>query len=92
MGYSDTDVAEYLYNKKPQIEPLTDLLCNKLSKACTTKPPPVPKVICIMILKLIILHVRFCFLVDHSFFSFLFTLLLHAFLHLFSYIWKAVKT
>ncbi|KAE9464530.1 hypothetical protein C3L33_03579, partial [Rhododendron williamsianum] len=43
MGYSDTDVAEYLYNKKPQIEPLTDLLCNKLSKACTTKPPPVPK-------------------------------------------------
>ncbi|KAI8565428.1 hypothetical protein RHMOL_Rhmol03G0258300 [Rhododendron molle] len=43
MDYSDTDVAEYLYKKKPQIESLTHLLCNKLSKACTTKPPPVPK-------------------------------------------------
>ncbi|XP_057500488.1 uncharacterized protein LOC130784591 [Actinidia eriantha] len=43
MGYSDTDVAEYLYKHKPQIDSLTHFLCNKLSKSCTNKPPPVPK-------------------------------------------------
>ncbi|KAL6984689.1 hypothetical protein U1Q18_018070 [Sarracenia purpurea var. burkii] len=43
MGYSDTDVAEYLYKNNPQIDSLIHFLCNKLSKACTTKPPPVPK-------------------------------------------------
>lgn len=43
MGYSDTDVAEYLYQKKPQIDSLTRFFCNDLSKACSVKPPPVPK-------------------------------------------------
>ncbi|CAL5442880.1 unnamed protein product [Camellia sinensis] len=43
MGYSDTDVAEYLYQKKPQIDSLTHFFCNDLSKACSVKPPPVPK-------------------------------------------------
>lgn len=44
MGYSDTDVAEYLYSNKPQIDSLTKFLCKDLTKACSTKPPPVPKV------------------------------------------------
>ena len=44
MGYYDTDVAEFLYKKKPQITQLVDYLCKDLSKACSTKPPPVPKV------------------------------------------------
>ncbi|XP_030448512.2 uncharacterized protein LOC115671176 [Syzygium oleosum] len=43
MGYSDTDVAEYLYNSKPQIDSLVDFLCKDLSRACSSKPPPVPK-------------------------------------------------
>ncbi|KAI6681943.1 hypothetical protein NL676_035824 [Syzygium grande] len=43
MGYSDTDVAEYLYNSKPQIDSLVDFLCKDLSRACRSKPPPVPK-------------------------------------------------
>uniref|UniRef100_A0A5B7A235 Saposin B-type domain-containing protein n=2 Tax=Davidia involucrata TaxID=16924 RepID=A0A5B7A235_DAVIN len=43
MGYSDTDVAEYLYKNKPQIDSLVNFLCNDLTKACSTKPPPVPK-------------------------------------------------
>ncbi|XP_052198491.1 LOW QUALITY PROTEIN: uncharacterized protein LOC127805765 [Diospyros lotus] len=43
MGYSDTDVAEYLYKNKPQVDHLTRFLCNDLSSACRTKPPPVPK-------------------------------------------------
>ncbi|AES77099.1 putative saposin B type domain-containing protein [Medicago truncatula] len=43
MGYSDTDVAEYLYSSKPDIDSLTNYLCKDLSKACNTKPPPVPK-------------------------------------------------
>ena len=45
MGYSDTDVAEYLYTSKPQIDSLVNFLCKDLTKACSTKPPPVPKVI-----------------------------------------------
>ncbi|RHN53145.1 hypothetical protein MtrunA17_Chr6g0488281 [Medicago truncatula] len=44
MGYSDTDVAEYLYSCKPDIDSLTNYLCKDLSKSCNTKPPPVPKV------------------------------------------------
>lgn len=44
MGYSDTDVAEYLYKKKPEINSLVNFLCNDLTEACSTKPPPVPKV------------------------------------------------
>ncbi|XP_039143126.1 nucleophosmin [Dioscorea cayenensis subsp. rotundata] len=43
MGYSDTDVAEYLYKSKPSVDALIDFLCNDLSKACSVKPPPVPK-------------------------------------------------
>ncbi|AES77126.2 uncharacterized protein [Medicago truncatula] len=43
LGYSDTDVAEYLYSSKPDIDSLTNYLCKDLSKACNTKPPPVPK-------------------------------------------------
>ncbi|KAF8387746.1 hypothetical protein HHK36_026401 [Tetracentron sinense] len=42
MGYSDTDVAEYLF-KKPRIESLVNYLCKNLTKACSSKPPPVPK-------------------------------------------------
>ncbi|KAJ4708604.1 hypothetical protein OWV82_018524 [Melia azedarach] len=43
MGYSDTDVAEYLYTSKPDLESLVNYLCKDLSRACSTKPPPVPK-------------------------------------------------
>ncbi|KAA8534872.1 hypothetical protein F0562_029912 [Nyssa sinensis] len=43
MGYSDTDVAEYLYKNKPRIDSLVNYLCNDLTKACSTKPPTVPK-------------------------------------------------
>ncbi|KAL2666350.1 hypothetical protein AAZV13_01G003500 [Glycine max] len=43
IGYSDTDVAEYLYNSKPDIDSLRNYLCKDLSKACSSKPPPVPK-------------------------------------------------
>ncbi|KAL9440818.1 hypothetical protein AB3S75_019483 [Citrus x aurantiifolia] len=43
MGYSDTDVAEYLYTSKPDIKSLVNYLCKDLSKACSTKPPPVLK-------------------------------------------------
>lgn len=44
MGYSDTDVAEYLYSSQPQVDSLVDYLCKDLTKSCRTKPPPVPKV------------------------------------------------
>ncbi|ERN15473.1 hypothetical protein AMTRI_Chr05g68330 [Amborella trichopoda] len=43
MGYTDTDVAEFLFKTKPQIDTLTNFLCKDLSKACSAKPPPVPK-------------------------------------------------
>ncbi|CAA0814281.1 Unknown protein [Striga hermonthica] len=43
LGYSDTDVAEYLYKKKPQLESLVNYLCKDLTEACSSKPPPVPK-------------------------------------------------
>ncbi|PIA64410.1 hypothetical protein AQUCO_00100115v1 [Aquilegia coerulea] len=43
MGYSDTDVAEYMFKSKPQIETLVDYLCSDLTKACSVKPPPLPK-------------------------------------------------
>eukprot|EP00268_Persea_americana_P069516 TRINITY_DN988_c0_g1_i1.p1 TRINITY_DN988_c0_g1~~TRINITY_DN988_c0_g1_i1.p1 ORF type:complete len:298 (+),score=79.75 TRINITY_DN988_c0_g1_i1:115-1008(+) len=43
MGYYDTDVAEYLYTTKPQIDSLVNFLCNDLSRACSVKPTPVPK-------------------------------------------------
>ncbi|XP_019175806.1 PREDICTED: uncharacterized protein LOC109171132 isoform X2 [Ipomoea nil] len=43
MGYSDTDIAEYLYNNKPQLDSLLNFLCKDLSKACSSMPPPVAK-------------------------------------------------
>ncbi|KAK8523218.1 hypothetical protein V6N13_113170 [Hibiscus sabdariffa] len=43
MGYSDTDVAEYMYTSKPDIESLANYLCKDLTEACKTKPPPLPK-------------------------------------------------
>lgn len=43
IGYYDTDVAEYMYKKKPQMHSLTKFLCKDLTEACNTKPPPVPK-------------------------------------------------
>uniref|UniRef100_A0A0D9WLZ2 Saposin B-type domain-containing protein n=1 Tax=Leersia perrieri TaxID=77586 RepID=A0A0D9WLZ2_9ORYZ len=43
MGYADTDVAEYVYKKKPSADQLVKFLCKDLSEACTVDPPPVPK-------------------------------------------------
>lgn len=43
MGYSDTDVAEYMYKEKPQIDSLIKFLCQDLTGACRTNPPKVPK-------------------------------------------------
>ncbi|KAJ0487980.1 putative saposin B type domain-containing protein [Helianthus annuus] len=46
IGYYDTDVAEYIYKKKPMLSSLVKFLCKDLTnalKACNTKPPPVPK-------------------------------------------------
>lgn len=43
MGYSDTDAAEHLYKSKPQLDSLVNFLCKDLTKACSTKPPPLPK-------------------------------------------------
>ncbi|RYR48386.1 hypothetical protein Ahy_A07g034407 [Arachis hypogaea] len=50
IGYSDTDVAEYLYNSKPDANSLYKYLCKDLTKACGTKPSPVPKVAILIIL------------------------------------------
>lgn len=46
MGYSDTDtdIAEYLYTSKHDIDSLFNYLFKDLSKACNTKPPLVSKV------------------------------------------------
>ncbi|XP_047254539.1 uncharacterized protein LOC107843353 isoform X2 [Capsicum annuum] len=43
MDYSDTDVAEYLYKTKPDLDSLKSFLCKDLTKACSKAPPPVPK-------------------------------------------------
>uniref|UniRef100_J3MBB4 Saposin B-type domain-containing protein n=1 Tax=Oryza brachyantha TaxID=4533 RepID=J3MBB4_ORYBR len=43
MGYADTDVAEFVYKKKPSADQLVKFLCKDLSEACTVDPPPVPK-------------------------------------------------
>lgn len=43
MGFSDTDVAEYIYTHKPDLDSLVKFLCKDLTKACSKKPPPVPK-------------------------------------------------
>lgn len=45
MGYSDTDVAEYVFSARPSIDQLVKFLCKDLSKTCSVKPPPVPAVI-----------------------------------------------
>ncbi|OWM83186.1 hypothetical protein CDL15_Pgr011868 [Punica granatum] len=42
MGYSDTDVAEYLYKSKPTVDSLIDFICKDLTGACKKKPPPLP--------------------------------------------------
>lgn len=44
MGYADTDVAEFFYKKRPSVDELMKYLCNDLSRACSIKPLPVPKV------------------------------------------------
>ncbi|KAK9060795.1 hypothetical protein SSX86_021501 [Deinandra increscens subsp. villosa] len=43
IGYYDTDVAEYIYKKKPTLGSLVNFLCKDTTNACSTKPPPVPK-------------------------------------------------
>ncbi|EPS59606.1 hypothetical protein M569_15202, partial [Genlisea aurea] len=43
LGYSDTDVAEYIYKNKPKLDSLINFTCKDLTKACSSKPPPVPK-------------------------------------------------
>ncbi|KAI3447096.1 hypothetical protein Pfo_003761 [Paulownia fortunei] len=43
LGYSDTDVAEYLYKNKPQLDSSVNFICKDLTEACSSKPPPVPK-------------------------------------------------
>lgn len=43
IGYYDTDVAEYIFQKKPQINTLVKYLCKDLTGTCNKKPPPVPK-------------------------------------------------
>ena len=42
MGYSDTDVAEYVYKHQPSVNRLVNFLCKDLSEACSVKTPPVP--------------------------------------------------
>lgn len=43
VGFSDTDIAEYIYARRPQLDSLVNYLCKDLSKACSKKPAPVPK-------------------------------------------------
>ncbi|KAG5595594.1 hypothetical protein H5410_036826 [Solanum commersonii] len=43
MDYSDTDVAEYLYKTKPDLDSLKSFLCKDLTEVCSKAPPPVPK-------------------------------------------------
>ncbi|XP_055824800.1 uncharacterized protein LOC129893316 [Solanum dulcamara] len=43
MDYSDTDVAEYLYKTKPDLDSLKSFLCKDLTQVCSKAPPPVPK-------------------------------------------------
>ncbi|KAJ4958515.1 hypothetical protein NE237_025626 [Protea cynaroides] len=43
MDYADTDVAEYMFKAKPQIDSLVNVLCHDLTKACSVKPPPLPR-------------------------------------------------
>lgn len=43
-GYTDTDIAEFIYSSKPSIDSLVNYLCKDLTDSCRKKPPPVPKV------------------------------------------------
>ncbi|XP_078438000.1 nucleophosmin [Wolffia australiana] len=43
MGYSDTDIAEFIYTSKPSQDSLVKFLCYKTSSSCSKKPPPLPK-------------------------------------------------
>lgn len=43
IEYSDTDLAEYIYTAKPDLDALVNFLCKDLTRACTKKPPSVPK-------------------------------------------------
>lgn len=43
VGFSDTDIAEYIYARRPQLESLVKYLCKDFTKVCNKKPPPVPK-------------------------------------------------
>ncbi|XP_015571636.2 uncharacterized protein LOC8265087 [Ricinus communis] len=43
MGYADTDIAEYIFSSKPNIDSLVNYFCKDLTNACVKKPPPVPK-------------------------------------------------
>ncbi|XP_010915325.1 uncharacterized protein [Elaeis guineensis] len=43
IGYADTDIAEFFFKTSPSVDLLVKFLCNDLSKACSVKPPPVPK-------------------------------------------------
>uniref|UniRef100_A0A6N2NJ28 Saposin B-type domain-containing protein n=2 Tax=Salix viminalis TaxID=40686 RepID=A0A6N2NJ28_SALVM len=43
MDYVDTDIAEYIFTTKPQIDLLVKHLCKDLTNSCSKKPPPVPK-------------------------------------------------
>ncbi|XP_010541027.1 PREDICTED: uncharacterized protein LOC104814605 [Tarenaya hassleriana] len=43
IGYTDTDVAEYIYKSKPELDSLVNYLCKDLTDACSKNPPPLPK-------------------------------------------------
>ncbi|GJP39702.1 hypothetical protein CLOM_g24045 [Closterium sp. NIES-68] len=43
IGDYDTDIAERIFNDEPSQSSLQRYLCHDLSKACSTKPPPVPE-------------------------------------------------
>ncbi|CAI7795048.1 unnamed protein product [Closterium sp. NIES-54] len=43
MGEHDTDIAERIFNDEPSQSSLQRHLCHDLSKACSSKPPPVPQ-------------------------------------------------
>ncbi|GMH03383.1 hypothetical protein Nepgr_005222 [Nepenthes gracilis] len=43
IGDFDTDVAEYIYKSKPQLDSLVNYLCKDLTRACSIPPPSVPK-------------------------------------------------
>ncbi|CAO2841581.1 unnamed protein product [Amaranthus hypochondriacus] len=43
VGFSDTDIAEYIYARRPQVDSLVNYLCKDLTKSCSKNPPAVPK-------------------------------------------------